>query len=99
MPSTFSGFGAADLFDETVTRKPAYFGVVAALSGAKNATRVNLKVEPSSSSNGTTNGSSNGTASGASPSPTIAFTGSAHELSLGYGYFVLGLLSLCPFIW
>lgn len=26
VPSTFSGFGAADLFDDSVTRKPAYFG-------------------------------------------------------------------------
>jgi endo-1,4-beta-xylanase len=33
IPSTFSGQGAACLFDENLNRKPAYYGVVSALSG------------------------------------------------------------------
>ncbi|KAH8594466.1 glycoside hydrolase superfamily [Bisporella sp. PMI_857] len=70
VPSTFTGFGAADLFDEEIVRKPAYFGVVAALAGSAtsvgtNRTRVDTISRPS---NGTTSGSpnaiSNGTRSG-----------------------------------
>lgn len=34
VPTTFSGQGAACLFDEDLNRKPAYYGVVSALSGA-----------------------------------------------------------------
>jgi len=35
VPSTFSGQGAACLFDANLNRKPAYYGVVSALSGAQ----------------------------------------------------------------
>ncbi|KAH8651577.1 glycoside hydrolase superfamily [Tricladium varicosporioides] len=35
VPSTFPGTGSACLFDENLNRKPAYFGVVAALTGTK----------------------------------------------------------------
>ena len=34
VPSTFTGFGAADLFDETVKPKPAYSGAASALTGS-----------------------------------------------------------------
>lgn len=34
IPDTFSGEGDACLFDEDLNRKPAYYGVVSALSGA-----------------------------------------------------------------
>jgi len=57
VPSTFPGFGAADLFDEAVVKKPAYLGVVAALSES-NATKAGAIFKPV---NGTTNAVATGT--------------------------------------
>ncbi|KAE9371842.1 glycoside hydrolase family 10 protein [Stipitochalara longipes BDJ] len=50
VPSTFSGQGAACLFDEDLERKPAYYGVMSALSGAKQPTVTGLVATATSSS-------------------------------------------------
>lgn len=50
VPSTFPGTGAACLFDEDLNRKPAYYGVVSALSGAKQSAAKGLAATATSSS-------------------------------------------------
>ena len=51
VPSTFPGFGAADLFDANLTRKAAYFGSVAALQSSSHTSLGNGSTSRTSSSN------------------------------------------------
>lgn len=60
MPSTFSGTGAACLFDENLNRKPAYYGVVSALSGAKRSAARGLIATATSLSSSATRSSTVG---------------------------------------
>jgi endo-1,4-beta-xylanase len=50
VPSTFPGQGAACLFDEDLNRKPAYYGVVSALSGATQPAATGVAATATSSS-------------------------------------------------
>jgi len=51
VPSTFPGFGAADLFDANLTHKAAYFGIVTALQSSGNTSLGNGSTSGTSSSN------------------------------------------------
>lgn len=44
IPDTFSGYGAACLFDENINRKPAYYGVVSALQSSNRTVSTSASV-------------------------------------------------------
>lgn len=90
VPSTFPGTGSACLFDENLVRKPAYYGVVAALTGS-NTTNITQGVF-FQTSNGTN--SSFGTSPSSAPSPK--FTASAVKMAPnGVLFFSVFLGLLC----
>lgn len=84
------------MFDETVTRKPAYFGVVAALSGTNSTkTSISGKAQPSGSRAYATANASNGTVR-STISPTAVFKGSGVRLyEVGAsGFFLVTFLAI-----